>query len=383
MRNKNEGGQMGVKNNKQSATRRRRLALLLPGHNEELIIEATIRSAMAAGLKKSDIYVVDDNSDDRTREIALQQLSADNVLSVDRMGKARAVRTAIEHFSIVEHYTWVHVADADSIFCPDYFRIYRKYLNTRECSAAVGFVQSMRGNWIATYRSFSYTYGQHILRRLQSWLGVIAVLPGPVTCFKTDIIKKLDFATESLTEDFDLTLQIHRKRLGKIRFIPEAVNYTQDPRTINDFISQTLRWQRGFFQGVRKYHIGLRPRKIDVGVGYQMGESVYYLIQLLVIGPMLILTAPGHSMRVVLALLVADFFVVAMLAFFSAAATNRWIILASLPYFYVLRMLELALFLVAFVEVILLQRFQTVAHGWQTEGRRYELSTNDVKELRS
>jgi hypothetical protein len=35
------------------------------------------------------------------------------------------------------------------------------------------------------------------------------------------------------------------------------------------------------------------------------------------------------------------------------------------------------------VEVILLQRFQTVAHGWQTEGRRYELSTNDVKELRS
>lgn len=374
---------MGVRKNQQSAARRRRLALLLPGHNEELILEATIQSALAAGLKKRDIYVVDDDSDDRTREIALQQLSADNVLSVDRMGKARAVRTAIEHFSIIDHYTWVHVADADSIFCKDYFRIYRSHLNINECSAAVGFVQSMRGNWITTYRSFSYTYGQHILRRLQSWLGVIAVLPGPVTCFRTDIIKKLDFATESLTEDFDLTLQIHRKRLGKIRFIPEAINYTQDPRTIRDFINQTLRWQRGFFQGVRKYHIGTRPQKIDIGLGYQMSESVYYLIQLLVIGPLLILTTPGHNLRVILALIVADFFIVLLLAFFSAAATKRWIILASLPYFYALRMLELVLFLVAFVEVVLLQRFQAVAHGWQTEGRRYELSTDDTKELQS
>lgn len=373
---------MAVKTKKAAREQRRRLALILPGHNEELIIAATIQSAIAAGLDKKDIYVVDDNSTDQTRDIALRALSSDNVLSVPRSGKALAVRQAIEHFSIVQKYTWVHVADADSIFCPDYFRIYRQHLNVKDCAAAVGFVQSMRGNWIATYRSLSYTYGQHIFRRLQSWAGVIAVLPGPVTCFKTDIIKDLDFATESLTEDFDLTLQIHRKKLGNIKFIPEAVNFTQDPRTLSDFLNQTLRWQRGFFQGVRKYRIGRQPQKIDFGVGYQMGESVYYLLQAFVIAPLLLLTAPNHSPNAALALFGADFLVIIVLAIFSAFAAKRLIVFAALPYFYILRFLELAMFIQAFVEVIVLKKFNTIAIGWQTEGRRYEVATTELENIK-
>jgi len=185
---------MKAKVTRKKHAKRRHLALLLPGHNEELIIATTIRSAVVAGLDITDIYVVDDDSNDATRSIALNMLPKKNVLTVPRSGKAGAVSQAIEHFGIVEKYIWVHVADADSVFCADYFRIYDKQLNENEWSAAVGFVQSMRGNWIATYRSFSYTYGQHIFRRLQSWAGVISVLPGPVTCFKTDIIKELDFA---------------------------------------------------------------------------------------------------------------------------------------------------------------------------------------------
>lgn len=358
---------------------KRRLALLLPAHNEELILATTIRSAIVAGMKARDIYVVDDDSSDRTRTIALTELSKRNVLSVPRSGKAKAVMQALDHFAITASYDWVHVADADSVFCADYFRIYKKYLDDSHYVACVGFVQSMRGNWIATYRSFSYTYGQHIFRRLQSWLGVIAVLPGPVTCFKTTIIKDLDFETGSLTEDFDLTLQIHRRHLGRIRFIPEAVNFTQDPRTLKDFLQQTLRWQRGFFQGVRKYHIGLRPHRIDLGIGYQVSESLYYLIQLLVIMPLLITLT--HSFAAPLAIAVADFTAIALLAVFSAAVANRPKIVLSVVYFYLLRFLELGVFLWAFVEVIVLRKFKNAATGWQTEGRRYEISSPDVEKL--
>lgn len=360
-------------------TPRRHLALLLPGHNEELILATTIRSAVVAGMEITDIYMVDDDSSDTTRAIALNMLPATNVLTVARSGKAGAVRQAIEQFDIVQKYTWVHIADADSVFCPDYFRIYRKHLDETQWSAAVGFVQSMRGNWIATYRSFSYTYGQHIFRRIQSWAGVISVLPGPVTCFKSDIIKHLDFAAESLTEDFDLTLQIHRKKLGRIRFIPEAINYTQDPRTLKDFIGQTLRWQRGFFQGVKKYRIGLRPHMIDAGIGYQMGESVYYLFQLALIVPLLILSRDGGE--TLLTILIADFVALGALAVFAAFAAKRPVIILSLPYFYFLRFIELGVFVWAFIEVILLGKFKTVRRGWQTEGRRYEIETSDIGKL--
>lgn len=359
-----------------STIRRKRIALLLPAHNEQLIIATTIRSAIAAGMDKSDIFVVDDNSSDDTYAIAVRELSTKNVLSVPRSGKARAVQRAFAHFDMRARYCWLHVADADSIFCKDYFRIYRKCLNGKEWVAAVGFVQSLGGNWIANYRSFSYTYGQHIFRRIQSWFGMISVLPGPVTCFKTDTIKKLDFETESLTEDFDLTMQIHRKHLGRIRFIPEAVNFTQDPRTLKDFYDQTLRWQRGFFQGVRKYRIGLRPHIIDIGVGYQMAESTYYLCQLLVILPVLALL--NHNWSASLGIFIADYLAICVLAIFSAVAARRPVILVTVLYFYPLRLFELTVFVQAFIEIMILRRFKTVARGWDTEGRRYEINTEDI-----
>ena len=362
-----------------AASRRERLALLLPAHNEELIIRQTIRSAIAAGMEKEDIYVVDDDSGDNTKEIASEELTPGHVLTVPRSGKARAVKRAFDFFGLEEKYCWMHVADADSIFCPDYFRIYSKNLNMEDWCAAVGFVQSMGGNWIANYRSFSYTYGQHIFRRIQSWFGIIAVLPGPVTCFRTDIINKLEFETESLTEDFDLTLQIHRKHLGRICFIPEAVNYTQDPRTLKDFYGQTLRWQRGFFQGVRKYHIGTRPHFIDLGIGYQLSESAYYFCQFTVIFPLLVLAT--HGITATLLVVSADYFAIACLAMFSAVAVKRPVILTTLPYFYVLRVMELAIFIQAFVEIILLQRFQTTPRGWETEGRRYEVAVDKIEGL--
>jgi cellulose synthase/poly-beta-1,6-N-acetylglucosamine synthase-like glycosyltransferase len=315
--------------------RRKRLALLLPGHNEELIIATTIRSAVAAGQKLEDIYVVDDFSSDQTRSEALKELPENNVLSVDRSGKALAVQKAIKHFKIKERYEWVHVADADSVFCPDYFNIYRKKLAKGTYAVAVGFVQSLRGNWISTYRSLTYTYSQQVQRRIQSKLGMVSVFPGPITSFNTDILDKLEFDTNTLTEDFDITLQVHRKNLGKIAYIPKAINYTQDPQTLRDFCKQTARWQRGFFQGVLKYHIGINPHKIDVSIGFQLFQMFLYLLQFWVLLPIFIVMT--HSFMPLLLVTTADFIVMGLTTLFSMAASKRWYLLGALPYFYLHR----------------------------------------------
>jgi len=355
----------------------KRLALLLPGHNEELIIATTIRSAVNAGQDIADIFVVDDNSDDKTRAEALKELPKKNVLTVERSGKAGAVLKAIKHFKLEKQYEWLHVADADSVFCPNYFQIYNEALADTKCKAAVGFVQSLRGNWISRYRSFSYTYGQHIFRRIQSWFNMISVLPGPVTCFHTSIIKELNFTTGSLTEDFDLTLQIHRKRLGRIRFIPAAVNYTQDPKTLRDFCKQTARWQRGFFQGVRAYHIGRRIQKIDISIGYQLFETAVYVAQLFFIIPYLIFVK--QDLQMLGLILLGDYTILLILAVLSATAAKRPAMLLAVPYYFPMRLLELGIFLQAFVEVIVLKRFKAHVVGWETGSRRYAI---DEKALR-
>jgi biofilm PGA synthesis N-glycosyltransferase PgaC len=366
---------------KKPKMRKRKMALLLPAHNEELIIATTIRSAMAAGQAKQDIFVVDDNSSDNTRAEALKLLPKDQVLTVRRSGKALAVRKAIKKFRIISRYQWLHVADADSIFSPNYFRVYRRKLNGKKYAVAVGFVQSMRGNWISTYRALTYTYSQQVNRRVQSYLGMVSVFPGPITSFRTDIINKLDFDTNSLTEDFDITLQVHRKHLGKIRYIPGAVNYTQDPQSLGDFTKQNLRWQRGFFQGVKKYKIGLRPGKIDVSIGYQLFQTVFFLVELFVIMPLIIVRT--GRWQVIPFVLAADFVVNGVTAIFSSIAAKRWNLLGALPYFFFLRWLEIGVFLMAFVEVMILGRFKTSNKGWDTEGRRYKLSLDALKDVKT
>lgn len=362
-----------------SRVTRKRLALLLPAHNEELIIAATIRSAISSGQSRRDIYVVDDNSSDETRYIAIELLGRQNVLTVTRSGKALAVQKAIAKFEIESRYVWLHIADADSIFSPGYFRTYRSKLQSKKYAVALGFVQSLRGNWISTYRALTYTYSQHVNRRIQAKLGMISVFPGPITCFRTDIIKKLEFTGNSLTEDFDITLQVHRKKLGKILFIPQAINYTQDPQTLRDFCKQNLRWQRGFFQGVMKYRIGLRRQRIDLSLGFQMAQTFFFAIQMLILVPFLIYAL--QSWMIVPVMIAADFALMGLVAIGSSVIAKRWTLLGALPYFYFLRWLEIGIYFMALFEVIVLGRYKSDIKGWATEGRRYKLDEAALQDV--
>lgn len=359
---------------------KKKMALLLPGHNEELIIATTIKTAIRAGQSKRDIFVVDDNSSDNTRKLAISILGNKNVLTVERSGKAGAVIKAIKHFRIERDYTWLHVADADSIFSADYFRVYKSKLDADKYAIAVGFVQSMRGNWISTYRALTYTYSQHVARRVQSWLGMISVFPGPITSFRTDIIKELDFTGSSLTEDFDITLQVHRKKLGKIVFIPGAINYTQDPQSLSDFCKQNMRWQRGFFQGVKKYRIGKGFDRIDISLGFQVAQTVLFFIQLFILLP-LIIANTGNWLLIPVSI-AADVILNGFIAMIVSVKIKRWNLLGALPYFYFLRWIEVGIFVIAFVEIMILKKFQTEIKGWKTEGRRYKLSSDALQDVK-
>lgn len=359
---------------------KKKLALLLPAHNEELIIQSTIKSAIAAGQNKEDIYVVDDCSTDNTRKEAIGLLGKKQVLTVRRSGKAMAVYQAIIYFEIEKRYTWLHVADSDSIFGKDYFRIFRRNLTGKKYVAAIGFVQSLRGNWISKYRTFSYTYGQQIYRRMQSWIGAISVFPGPVTSIRTDVLKQLNFSSESLTEDFDLTLQFHRLKLGKIKYIPGAINYTQDPQTLKDFCKQTARWHRGFFQGVRKYRLGRKPQAIDIYIGFQLFETLLFIIQMFVLLPIIVLNTHPHRWQAIPTVFLANYLVITAIALFAAIAAKRLTILTVMPAFYFMAMLELGIFVKSFIEVIVLRKFRGQVVGWQTEGRRYKLNNSALRD---
>lgn len=348
------------------------LALLIPGHNEELVIQHTITSAIKAGLPARHIYVVDDASTDTTAKLARKLLGKKNVLTVKRSGKAGAILKAIKSFKIELKYQWLHIADADSAFENNYFKNFLQNLDSEKYVAAAGYVKSQHGGWISRYRAYEYAFGQEIMRRVQHMLGVIPVIPGPTSCFRTDILRKLDFTTGNITEDFDITLQIHRNKLGKIAYIPTARALTQDPKNYGDYIHQITRWYRGFWRGIIDRKVGLRAQRIDFYLGYQIIEMFLYYFNVLVLLPILLIRG-GAAQAIALTFLIdAGLFFASVIM--GAVVHKRMSVISAFPLFYILRVTNMCVYLKAFVEVVLLRRHRGKAKGWSVGNRRYKIA---------
>ncbi|MEK7594185.1 MAG: glycosyltransferase family 2 protein [Patescibacteria group bacterium] len=350
----------------------RKMALLIAGYNEELVIERTIRSAIRAGMKPRDIYVVDDNSDDATSKIARGILGKTNVCRVRRSGKGLALTKATKKFSLTERYEWVHIADADGAFAPDYFYVFRRKLRPKY-AAATGYIKSLPGYSVSQFRVYEYTVGMEIHRRFQALAHTVSVIPGPTSCFRSDVFAKLNFDNKTLTEDFDVTLQLHRQKLGKVQFIPDAVAYTQDPRSVSDFVKQITRWNRGVLQGSRRHNIGLRAQRIDAYLTYQIVQNLFFFFNYAVIMPYI--AFKRHSPALLATLFLLDVITTFAVSFIVSWRSKRWDILSAFPQIYILRWVTLFVFLQAFVEIMLLQRFRATDGMWSTSGKRYKFST--------
>ncbi len=360
-----------MKTTKPQPKPRRKLALLIAAHNEEMVIEQQIRSAIRAGMPKEYIYVVDDNSTDATSKIVKSIIGPKNVVKVKRSGKGLALTKAVKKFELTKKYQWIHIADADGGFSPDYFKVFRAQLNPKN-AAATGYIRSIPGGSVSAYRVVEYTLGMEIQRRFQSTFNTITVIPGPTSCFRSDVLDKLDFANKTLTEDFDVTLQLHRLKLGKIQFIPEAVAFTQDPRNLSDLVKQLSRWNRGIMQGMKRHNIGLRPTRIDAYLMFQIFQNFLFFVNYFILLP--ILAIKLHTTNIFATTFIFDVAIVFGITFFVAMKAKRWDIISAFPQIYLYRWVSMFVFMRSFVEVVILRKFKPTHGTWGTAGRRYKQS---------
>lgn len=344
------------------------LALLIAAHDEELVIEQTIRSAIKAGQAAKHIYVVDDNSTDDTSMIAIGILGEANVIRVGRSGKGLALTKAAKHFDLSNRYKWIHIADADGGFVQGYFKIMRTTLNPKY-AAATGYVRSLPSGSVGQYRVFEYTLGQELHRRFQALVHTVPVIPGPTSVFRADVFAKVNFANRSMTEDFDVTMQIHRQKLGRIQYIPKAVAYTQDPRNMRDFAKQITRWNRGMMQSITNHRIGRRFNRIDAYLSWQIIQNFMFLLSYTVILPLACIKF--HSPNTFALAFLTDFALMLTLTVLTALKAGRRDIISAFPQIYLYRFITLMVFMRAFTEIVILHKFKTSEGIWNTAGRRY------------
>ena len=236
-------GVLGITGDLSKNARHEGICVVIPAFNEALLIARCIESVMAAGVDGRHIYVVDDASSDETRAVVARFSDVNLLANQQKRGKLGGIADALSQFRLAERYEYFAILDADSHVAPDYFNeILVRFMEHPDTVLVCGAPHSERHNWLTAYRAFDYAVTLRLYRQGQHRMGVITVAPGCASVYRTRVLHKLQWDSQTLVEDMDLTVQIHRGNLGRIAYSAHAIAYTQDPRTLREYVGQLTRW---------------------------------------------------------------------------------------------------------------------------------------------
>lgn len=224
-----------------------RFAFVVPAHNEEGGIAATVRSLLRVQYPATlfDVIVIADNCTDATAEVARKE----GALCLERRddslrGKGYALRFAFEQLLSGDYDAFV-VIDADSVVSSDFLAGL-----DRRFQAGQGVVQVYNGlsNPDDSVLTYLFQVGNLIENKLfwesKDRLGLPVVLRGNGMCFSREVLARNQWDSFSIVEDTEYALLL-LERGEKIRFAPEVGVYARQPGTIEQARVQRVRWASG------------------------------------------------------------------------------------------------------------------------------------------
>lgn len=244
-----------------------RFAVLVPAHNEELLISRLIESLLRIEYRSDyyDIYVIADNCDDKTAETAA--LFPIEVLvrnDPDHMGKGYAISWALSLLEY-EKYDAVLMVDADSIVDSKILSELCRFIACGEkaiqCYNTVG---NRSDSWFSQLLFVSRTLNNLLYHDAKYKLGLSSYLTGNGMCFSSNLLNETGWNAFSVGEDWEYYAELIEKRI-KISFSKNAKVFHQESISLGQATSQRLRWSSGRFAvfrnpGIRLFLKGLRNK---------------------------------------------------------------------------------------------------------------------------
>lgn len=229
-----------------------KISILIPAHNEEKSIKDCVQSCLNQKRKFDQIVIVNDKSSDKTLEL-LKEFK-ENITIINLTERTGNKSGAQEKGMKYVNGDIVVTTDADTLLDNKFAEVIeREFSEDENLSAVCGYVQSLKHNIFTSLRELEYVLSQDIHKYAQSAINSIFVLPGCASAYKReDFNKYLIFEHDTLTEDLDFTYKLHTN--GKrIKFVRDAIVYTQDPSDFYSLLNQLRRWYAGNWQNLRKH----------------------------------------------------------------------------------------------------------------------------------
>lgn len=289
------------------------LTIIVPAFNEELVIVESVRSLLGISYANLEIVIVNDGSKDSTLSRLVHSFSLRKaevrpsgelptqpvrdfyvstveprlvVIDKENGGKADAQNAGI-NFCQTPYFL---VTDADSLLEPEALtHALRAILEDPDRIVAVGgIVRGVNGSIVdggrvrRPYLQMNFWVVIQVIEYLRSFLAGRAgwsqmngllIVPGAFGLFqKAACIQAGGFSTQTVTEDLELILRLHRfsrdRGLGwRVVFAPDAVCWTEMPTTARALSGQRIRWHEGLWQSLRlHWKMCFNPRYGVVGL---------------------------------------------------------------------------------------------------------------------
>ncbi len=244
------------------------VTVLIPAHNEEELVGATIDSLMTQSRKPERVIVIADNCTDRTKEIAQNRGVEVYETVKNTEKKAGALNQVLAQLlpGMGENDT-VMIMDADTVLRQGFIKTaVQHFVRDRGLSAIGGlFYGDGTKGLLAQIQRNEYTrYSREINRRK----GRVFVLTGTASIFRARALRTVAeerghllpgrkgdvYDTHALTEDNELTIAL--KTMGALMVSPsECMVETELMPTMVTLWRQRLRWQRGAMENIATYGI--------------------------------------------------------------------------------------------------------------------------------
>src|SRR6266853_6998223 len=237
------------------------VTVLIPAHNEESVIEQTVKSVLLSALKDLRIIVVNDGSTDRTRELLDENFSREprvRIIHQVNRGKAAALNLAM---SLADTDIVVTIGADTEIEPCAISKLVRQFSDPKVGAVAGNVKVGNRSRWLTRWQALEYVTSQNMEKRAFDLLDCITVVPGALGEWRKKAIEAAGGITaDTVAEDADLTIAI--RRLGwRVSYEERAVAWTEAPETANVLIRQRFRWTFGTLQSVWKHRDTLFRRK--------------------------------------------------------------------------------------------------------------------------
>lgn len=274
------------------------ISLIIPAYNEEDNIVQNVKSLMKLNYPEFELIVVNDGSKDKTHDKMIEafklypiesahmrpletakvrnvyyNVEYPNLIYVDKEngGKSDALNAGINASS----YPLFACLDADSRLERDsLLRLGNEFIKDTTTVVAGGLVRIANGGVIKDGIFESYNLPEKAIERFQtveyfrsflagrtSW-GVtnsMLIVSGAFGVFKKQVVIDVGgYKTDTIGEDMEIVVRIHEYMLRnkikyKVKFVEQAICWTQGPMSLNDVRTQRRRWQVGLMDTLLHY----------------------------------------------------------------------------------------------------------------------------------